>query len=454
MNFDSEGKADGQIDGRLGDDQIGLVTLLRLIWKWKIVVFAGVVVCALVALVISVLMPHVYEVDMLVENVQIGTNNVGEKVYLGNLKKTDNLVSSGAFNQSIFESLRKQYKDVLPKRVSFKVLLENDSQFARIVYESANVEMGEKILLQLFKRLQENNLVRIDHWKKEIERKIEEIALGAEAERLEKEKALAKIKVDKKAEKDKIKALQGNIKDIAVKRKIDISEKILDFLAKKKRGAAKIRDLDKRTAEDRSIIKAIEMEVSFLKGTRKKLYSTKNEIRDIVAVDGLSSSIMAGYLQLNQFRQKVLNNDNLKLNERVHIQELDDEIEKLKNESNITPPKITALHKEIEQAILNIEALESQERELSDVRGDVSSTDTSDKELEDAKSMNEIATLKSNKKKIKNIVLLQPPTSGVSPLMPDTGRNVIIGAVVGLFLSLFFSVFLEYVYKKDGRRKS
>ena len=426
MDLDSRGKA---------SDQIGVITLMRLIWKWKIVVFTGVVVCALVALVISMLVPHVYEMDMLVENVQIGTDKVGEKVYLGNLQKTGSLVGSRAFNQDILGSLRKQYRDVLPKRVSFKVSLENNNQFARIVYESVNVEMGEKILSQLFKRLQENYLVRIEHWKKEIDKKIEKIALEAEPKRLEKEEMLARINADKRAEEDKIKALQEEIKDIAVKRKIDISEK----MAEKKRGAATIRDLGKRTAEIRSIILAIESEISFLIETRKKLFSTKNEIRDIGAVGGLFSSIMDGYVQLYKLRQEVFDKDDLELVERLRIRELDYEIEKLRNESNITPKESTALYKKIEQTVLDIKDLESRAKELSDGVGLVTE---------------DIDTLESDKKKVKNIVLLQPPTSGVSPLTPDTRRNVIIGAVVGLFLSLFLSVFLEHVYKKDGNWRS
>ena len=227
-------------------------------------------------------------------------------------------------------------------------------------------------------------------------------------------------------------------------------------------GTARIKDLGKRTAEIRSTIMAIEGEVSFLKETRKKLDSTKNEIRYIGAVDGLSSSIMDGYIRLKGLRQEVFDKNDLELKARLRIQDLDDEIEKLKNESNITPKESTVLYQKIEQAMLDIKDLESRARELSDGRANASSTETSDKELEDVKSMNEdevgllteeVATLKSNKKKVKNIVLLQSPTSGVSPLMPDTGRNVIIGAVVGLFLSLFLSVFLEFVYKRDENRR-
>ncbi|MBC8176160.1 MAG: hypothetical protein H8E19_02045 [Deltaproteobacteria bacterium] len=157
------------LNRQAGDDQIGVITLMRLMWKWKIVILAGILVCALVAFVISISIPHVYEMDMLVENVQIGTNKVGEKVYLGDLQNIGKQISAGAFSQDILGNLREQYKEALPKRIPFRVSLENNNQFAKIAYEAVDVEMGKEILSQLFKRMHETALVRVAHWKKEID---------------------------------------------------------------------------------------------------------------------------------------------------------------------------------------------------------------------------------------------------------------------------------------------
>ncbi len=85
-DLDTQGKPMDQTERQAGDDQIGVITLMRLMWKWKMIILGGILVGALVAFTISVLMPHVYEVDMLVENVQAGMDKAGDKAYLGNLQ--------------------------------------------------------------------------------------------------------------------------------------------------------------------------------------------------------------------------------------------------------------------------------------------------------------------------------------------------------------------------------
>jgi LPS O-antigen subunit length determinant protein (WzzB/FepE family) len=479
MDLDTQGRTRDQIERQAGDAQIGVITLMRLMWKWKIVILAGTLGCALAALLISNLIPHVYEVDMLVENVQIGTDKAGERVYLGDLQNISNRIGARAFNQDILDNLSEQYKEGVPRRLSFKVSLENKNQFAKIVYETVDVEMGEKILSQLFKRLQETNLVRVEHWKKEIDSKIEEkrakisginaqidkgkeqIVLAQKTKHSMKQEMLAEAKADKRAKEDMIKRLQKEINNVAVKRKIDISEKMSDMKAEKSKNEDTIKKLDKRNSEIKSSIKLFESEIYFLIKTRKELLSIsiRNETRDMGVVGELSSVIMDGYDQLNKLREEVLDNDDLMLQARLRIQELDSGIEKLRNGSEVTPIDVKVIKDRIRQAKLDIEALESRVKKSSDELAMSSSTEKPNNYLgyTIAKArdhvdliMEEIGTLEANKKKVKNIVLLQPPTSGVSPLRPDTKRNVVIGAVVGLFLSLFLSVFLEYVYKKEA----
>ena len=435
-----------------GDDQIGVITLMRLMWKWKIVILAGILICALAALVISVLMPHVYEMDMLVENVQIGTNKVGEKIYLGNLQKTSNQISAGAFSQDILGNLREQHKEALPKRIPFRVSLENNNQFAKIAYEAVDVEMGEQILSQLFKRLQKMNLVRIGHWEKELDGKIEEkraelksneekMSVAARTALLDKQKKLAEAKAEKSEKEDMIKRLQGEINDLVVQRKSDFLENMSDMKAEKRKNRDMIKKLNKRNSEIKSSIKLIESEIELLINIRKELLSKRNETRNMGVVGELSSTIIDAYGKLAKLEHQVLSNDEMMFQVRLDIQELDNEIEKLKKESGVKPSEIEVLNDQIAQARLDIEELESSEKESGDELAVSDSTEKPDSDLEDTteKARNqgalieeEIGLLEVNKKKVKNIVLLQAPTSGVSPLTPNTRRNVVIGAVVGV----------------------
>jgi len=272
-----------------------------------------------------------------------------------------------------------------------------------------------------------------------------------------KQEMLARAKADKRAKEDTIRRLLKEISNVAVKRKIDMSEKISDMKAKKSKNENKMKNLDKRNSEIKSNIKLIESEIDFLIKTRKEFLSIKNETRNMGVVGELSSTIMDGYDQLTKLRQNVLINDDLILQENLRIRELNAGIEKLRNESEVTSIKIEALNDRIRQARVDIKALESRSKKMSDEMAVSSSTDKPSSLLEAAIAKardnvalitEEIGTLEANKKKVKNIVLLQPPTSSVSPLRPDTKRNVVIGALIGFFLSVFLSVFLEYVYKR------
>ena len=205
------------------------------------------------------------------------------------------------------------------------------------------------------------------------------------------------------------------------------------------------------------MIKLIESEIELLIKIRKELLSTRNKTRNIGGAGELSSVIMDGYGKLTKLKQKVLINDDLMLQARFRIKELDAGIEKLRSGREVTPVEIVALNDRIGQARLEIEVLESQAKELDDEFAVPDSTDRPGGVFEDSMAKardsmalleEEIVSLVANRKNVKNMVLIQRPTSGVSPLTPDTKRNVIIGAVVGLFLSLFLAVFLEYVYKK------
>jgi len=387
------------------------------------------------------------------------------------------------------------------------------------------------------------NLVRIGHWEKELDGKIEEkraelksnkekMAVAARTALSDKQKKLAEAKADNSEKEDMIKRLQGEINDLVVQRKINLSEKMSDIKAEKSKNrdmikrlqkeintlamkrkivmsekmadmnAAKsmegdtIKNKKKRNTEINSSIKVIKSEIDFLIKTRKELVSKRNETKNIVIAGELISVIIDGYDQLAKLRQEVNHNNDLILqarrgiqkldagirslnvdtgvaqievkviNDRIgqarlDIEELDAGIEKLKKESGVKPSEIEALNDKIAQARLDIEEFESAEKESRDELAVSDSTEQPDSDLKDTtkKAKNqgllieeEIGLLEVTKKKVKNIMLLQAPTSGVSPLTPNTRRNVVIGAVVGLFLSLFLSVFLEYVYKKDGGR--
>ena len=56
------------------EDEIELIDLLRVIWKWKYLIIIGTAVCALAAVTISFNMQQIYQVNMVLKS---GINKVG-----------------------------------------------------------------------------------------------------------------------------------------------------------------------------------------------------------------------------------------------------------------------------------------------------------------------------------------------------------------------------------------
>ena len=67
----------------------------------------------------------------------------------------------------------------------------------------------------------------------------------------------------------------------------------------------------------------------------------------------------------------------------------------------------------------------------------------------------EIEKLEKEKLNIQTIQIVQPPVTTELPKNNRIKRNVALSSMLGLFLMLFLSFFLEYLgnYKKRGRNK-
>ncbi len=62
-----------------------------------------------------------------------------------------------------------------------------------------------------------------------------------------------------------------------------------------------------------------------------------------------------------------------------------------------------------------------------------------------------IKSLEFKKDRIQNIQIIKPPKPSLSPIKPKTRLNVMLAAVVGLFLTVFLAFFVEYISKYKSR---
>ena len=128
------------------EDEIELIDIFRVIWKWKYFIVGGTLVCAIVAMVISVILPKIYRIEMLIRPGILSYSEDGKSIHIDTQDNIKALIEAGAFNLIIFNQLAKSNGDDIPDELDFKVTLLNGSNAIKINYETPQIEQGIMIL--------------------------------------------------------------------------------------------------------------------------------------------------------------------------------------------------------------------------------------------------------------------------------------------------------------------
>lgn len=133
-------------------DEIELIDILRVIWKWKYLILAGTLICGLIAGAISWSQPKIYRVDMVLQTAVVGMDSRGSKAYIETPKNIKTLIEAGAFNRKVSDNL-KNSDSTVPKVLKWKVHQPRQSDSLIISYEHSNVDLAITILEHLAKQL-------------------------------------------------------------------------------------------------------------------------------------------------------------------------------------------------------------------------------------------------------------------------------------------------------------
>ena len=82
------------------EDEINLIDYLKVLWKWKWLIIAGTLICAVAAAVISSQMPKIYRVATVIEPGIIGLDKSGNYIYM-NSQNISGKINEGVYNKSI-----------------------------------------------------------------------------------------------------------------------------------------------------------------------------------------------------------------------------------------------------------------------------------------------------------------------------------------------------------------
>jgi LPS O-antigen subunit length determinant protein (WzzB/FepE family) len=152
------------------EDEIELIDLLRVIWKWKYLIIGGTLVCAIAAMIISSIMPKIYRIETLIRPGILSFSEAGKNLYIDTPDNIKALIEAGALDLRILDNLAKSYGANIPNMLKFKVTLPKGSDTLKINYETSQIEQGTQILDFLGKFLIEEYSNFVENFQNKIDR--------------------------------------------------------------------------------------------------------------------------------------------------------------------------------------------------------------------------------------------------------------------------------------------
>jgi LPS O-antigen subunit length determinant protein (WzzB/FepE family) len=393
------------------EDEIELIDLLRVIWKWKYLIIGGTIVCALAAAIISFAMPKTYSIDMIIEpgilNI-ISDGGEAKRIYIDSPQNIKALIDVGSFENQIIKLLGKVSKNNdFPKTIKFKTSIPKESNALKVSYETYNIEQGLLILTYLNKLLSEKYSQLITYYKKDLYSKI-----------MQKETTLSKISAKILKVKNDISTAQSKT-DTVVKQKTNKIATIKSGVEAKKN---QIRNSQKRIKDVQLEIVRITKNTDFLIEERNRLLASEKRETNILSSVIYINTIQQNIAYSNNLKNEINNGNNQIIRDQADIERLENEVSDLDvQKENL-----------IKQTKYQISTLKSQINDLESQRKYTSE---------------EIKILEFQKDNVQNIQILKPPASYPDPIKPKKKLIVILATFIGIFMMLFLSFFLEYISK-------
>jgi LPS O-antigen subunit length determinant protein (WzzB/FepE family) len=271
------------------EDEIELIDLLRVIWKWKYLIIGGTLVCALAALVISSIMPKIYRIETVIRPGILSIEKEGKKIYIDTPQNIKALIETGIFDNEILNSFGNPSLDNIPKELKLKVTLPLNSSTIKVGYESPLIDQGIKFLDHLGELLTEEYRNLVKYYQVEIDR------------------------------------------DINIKK-----SEISNITSIKQSTESSIKNIEKRIHELETEIVLINENTASLNQEKKKFLLQKKENSSILSIILYSNTIQQNLTLANDYKDEI---NTLRLDREYELQK----ISKLKNEIQRTLTEINSL---------------------------------------------------------------------------------------------------------------
>ncbi|MDO9530504.1 MAG: Wzz/FepE/Etk N-terminal domain-containing protein [Syntrophales bacterium] len=406
------------------EDEINLIDYLRVIWKWKWLVVAGTLICAVVAAVISLQMPRIYEVSMMIEPGIAGIKN-GGFIYIDSAENISGKIGEGIYNRRIEEALS---LGPLKARVKFKSVVVKKANIIKVTsqWQEGNTDLGVKGTRQIIRFLSDD---------------------------------YAKIIEQRKGDYDnQIFMKQSEINEIGTKRK-DIDKQILMKQNEISKVETQGKDIDKQIKLELSEIEKIRNEIKMKQATLGNIEQRKGELQEeIKGVKDNTEKIVQqqGALLKDERPGKdlslLLYSTTIQQNVS-YFNQLTNQLYDLGTREKTIETEVDRLSKRIDDIKtgierLNLSKMEGLQAKIYDIKTEIEKiklhkTEGLQTKIDDIKA--QINTLNLEKELISNIKIIQEPEVSLHPVKPKKKQIVLLAGFASLFMFVFLAFFIEYI---------
>jgi len=440
-------------------DEVSLMDYLNVIWKRKWLIIIPTFLTAVVAGIVSLIMPPKWEIDTIILPAKFLT-----QIQSGQLEEivvSDPKQIAGQINQRSYDNLIAAELN-LDIRKFPKIKAENlrDTKLVRLSLRDNDITRAKDILNSLFNHLKRDLDKKIDVELKGIDTKIEgkrseikqkEIVISdLENEILQKRLQIKDRENEIKTTENEIKKLQNNI---AIK-EIEIQSKEVEKEKNKKEIESlenKMKISEERVANILNEIKAVKQRIDEIVEQQKKALAEKRQSTDAVSLLLYSNEIQQNVRYYNSLDEQLSN-------EKITRENLDFSICDKQAELKLLDNRINQIKAEIETIRADIKNLETKKEviktEIEKINGQIK---TVNNEIQKTRTdigtiEKEIGLLEDQKGRIDYTLLIKEPTSSVYPVSPRKRVNVAIAGILGLFMFTMLAFFIEYISKQQPNK--
>ena len=145
-------------DMRYDEDEIELMDIFLVLWRKKILIIGGTLICMIFAAIYSLYLPKIYQVQMKIRPgyVKLGSGYQETLVYI------KGKIDANIYDEKIIREIPALGLKQIPDDIDFKVSIPKNSDILDIALEVSDVESGKKILQNLYSIILKEDPVAVE----------------------------------------------------------------------------------------------------------------------------------------------------------------------------------------------------------------------------------------------------------------------------------------------------